>query len=142
MVALRSGAVAVLGLVLLAGAVQAAPDDQKGKDQPEYGSGEKLKRYIQARGWWDKQGFHITAIKRGGPATKLRREPGAEPSGYLEPGDAIVEVAGTRIESQVDYAGAMNGAKDPNNIAIKVRDRNSGKVYTWYIGSKSSPFEN
>ena len=100
--------------------------------------GVKPKRYIQVQGVWETNGFRITAVKPGGPATKMTN--GAT-TWCLEPGDVIVEVEGTKIESQVDYTNAVNGAANPDKIEIKVWDCRWGKVYTWYVGSKSGPFD-
>ena len=125
-------------LVLLFGEVRAQQDDQ---DKPEggYGSVAELKRFVQVKGIWTKEGYIITAVKPDGPATKMTSADG-KTKAAIEPGDVIVEVERTKIESQTDYARAMNGAKDPQRIEMRVRDRNSGNVYTWYAGSKDSPF--
>jgi S1-C subfamily serine protease len=129
----------LLALVLVLCGPATAQQDDKGNSEGGYGSAAKIARFIQARGIWGKDGFTIMAVKPGGPATRMRSADGKTVAS-LEPGDQIVEVAGTKIESQVDYARAMNGAKDPQRIEIEVRDRSSGKVYTWYVGSKDSPF--
>jgi S1-C subfamily serine protease len=136
--AIASAVAVVLGLSLTVAVATAAEDK---KDQPEHGSGEKLKHYIQLKGKFDKDGFHISAIKEGGPGQMLKKEAKGDPMAMLEAGDVIVEVNGTKIKSQADYAKAMNSAKDPDNIEIKVKDVNSGEVGTWYASSKSEPFD-
>jgi S1-C subfamily serine protease len=138
MKAIASAVAVVLSLFFLTG-VSPARDDKK--DQPEHGSGEKLKHYLQVKGSWSKDGFRIGAVKEGGPGQMLKREPKGDPMAMLESGDVIVEVNGTKIKSQADYAKAMNSAKDPDNIELKVRDVNSGEVATWYATSKDEPYD-
>jgi S1-C subfamily serine protease len=125
-------------LLLLCGATL-AQDGETEKAEGGYTSAAKITRFIQVRGYWSKNGYTITAVKQGGPATRMEN-PDGKTVASMEPGDRIVEVEGIKIASQVDYAMAMDGAKDPQRIEMKVRDRNSGNVYTWYIGSKESPF--
>jgi S1-C subfamily serine protease len=114
--------------------------DKQGRSQAEYGTGQKMNRYIQVRGRWDERGFHIDAVNPDGPASQLMKDKNGKPSGRLEPGDTIVDVEGKAIHSQMDYANALTGAKDPKNIEIKVRDRN-GKEHTWYVSSRKTAFE-
>jgi membrane-associated protease RseP (regulator of RpoE activity) len=139
MAALRNGVLAVLGtLLLLGGWTSHAVAEDKDKGEPEAGAAAQLKRYIQVRGTWGNDGFRVTAVKQDGPAAKLKSADG-KTEAALQPGDVIVEVEGTKITSEADYAKAMNGAKNPDKIEIKVKDT-SGKVNTWYVGSKDNPF--
>jgi S1-C subfamily serine protease len=128
---------AIVTAALLVGA-SAAPAVDVEKGQPEYGTQVQLKRYLQVRGWWSKDGLRIASVRPMGPATRMV-SPDGQTTASLEPGDTIVEVEGTKIESEADYAQAMNGAADPNHIEIKVRDVRSGKIYTWFVGSKNKP---
>lgn len=99
----------------------------------------RLKRFIQVRGDWTPQGFKVTEVKRGGPATRMKSVIGNPVS--LEPGDVIVEVEGIKIKSQEDYIRAMNNAPDPDRISILLRDWRTGTLITCYAESKDSPFD-
>jgi S1-C subfamily serine protease len=128
-----------LALALLVCGPVGAQQDKKAKPEGGDGAAAKLNRFIQVQGVWAKDGYTVTAVKRDGPATQMKSADGKTVAS-LKPGDKIVEIEGTKIESPNDYAKAINTAKDAQKIEIKVRDRNSGKVDTWYVGSKESPF--
>src|SRR5262252_1537813 len=89
----------VLALVLLPCGPALARQD-KASPEGGYGSAAKITRFIQVRGVWGKNGYTITAVKRDGPAARIR-SPDGKTVASIEPGDRIVEVEGTKIESQV-----------------------------------------
>lgn len=120
------------------------------KETPEggYAGAAKLTRFIQVKGRFTKAGFVITAVQEDGPATRITGadennlppniRKGAEAT--IDPKDVILEVDGLKIQSQADYATAMNRAKDPKRIVMKIRDCNTGNVYPWYVPSGDTPF--
>jgi len=120
------------------------------KETPEggYEGAAKITRFIQVKGRFTKDGFVISAIKAGGPGTRLTAAdeknvpPGATngATNHLDPADVIVEVDGLKIQSQADYATAMNRAKNAQRIEMKIRDCNTGNIYPWLLPSVDSPF--
>jgi len=100
--------IGVMAALFVAAGAAPAIDVEKG--QPEYGTQVQLNRYLQVRGWWSKDGLRIAAVRRGGPATRMT-SPDGQTTAAIEPGDTIVEVQGTKIESQADYAKATTAPR-------------------------------
>ena len=139
--------VTVFALAVLANSISYGQDV---KETPEggYEGATKITRFIQVKGRFTKDGFVITAVKPGGPGTRMaaadktRVPPNVREgmTNFIDPADVIVEVDGLKIQSQADYATAMNRAKDAQRIEMKIRDCNTGNVYSWHLESVDTPF--
>jgi S1-C subfamily serine protease len=111
----------------------------RGDSYARYGKVEKtkldLKYYIQVKGAFDDDGFTLSTVEPGGPATMLTNDDGNVVAA-LEAGDVIQEVDGKAVKSPKDYAKAMNDAKDRTKIKVKVKDVNSGNSMEFYLSAK------
>lgn len=130
-------------LVALAGLAFAPPpaggDNKAGKEVYDDKSGElkatvdgketvkKLpgKRSLHVRGHFEKDGFHLDEVYEDGPATKLTTVGMGEQPALLEKGDIIAEVDGKKVTTAAEYVAALDGAKDPAKVHIKVIDVNT-----------------
>jgi S1-C subfamily serine protease len=147
--------VAILGAALLFGLAAVAlanadenKDKEKPKDAPvlddrtatltEVVDGKEkktkieLKHALMVKGYFAAAGFHIEEVDADGPAARMSDAAGNEGVAMMEKGDVVTEVDGKRIKSASDYAKAMNGAKDPAKIKVKVRDVNTGREVEFY----------
>jgi S1-C subfamily serine protease len=86
------------------------------------------KRCLKVRGTIDQDGFRLQEVTEGGPATRLTTVGMGEQPAELEKGDIIIEVDGKKIRSAADYVAALDGAKDPEKVRIKVIDINTGQA--------------
>jgi len=131
--------IVVLCVLFLLACIGDTRADEKKKEPTEPPRPDKLKRFIQVQVDFTSKGLRIVAVKRDGPAARAK-SPDGKTTASLRRGDMIEEVEGAKVKSEADYVKALNGAADPNSIHLKVRDRATGQVNEWVVGSADSPF--
>jgi hypothetical protein len=94
-----------------------------------------LKYSLKVKGYFDKDGFTIEELDNDAPVASLHDADGNE-VGAAEKGDMIKELDGKAIKSAKDYVKAVNEAKDPSKIKIKLRDVNTGMDQEFYVAAK------
>jgi S1-C subfamily serine protease len=138
---------ALLAALLCVAAVSRADEDRP-KDAPTLddqagtltktvdGKPEKtkvdLKYCLKVKGYFTKDGLHVEELDGDGPAAMLHDADGNAVA-MMEVGDAITEVDGKKVKSAEEYAKALNGAADPDKVKLKVRDKNTGNDFEYYV---------
>lgn len=83
--------------------------------------------------WFDFEGLNLEALAYNSPLLRLNER--ADRRGrqyYLERYDVITHIDGRPISSLEDYVYALQGAKDPRNLAIAIINGRDGQRMTLY----------